>query len=194
MNEVSDLYRTRKRLKKFSIIEHAAGLWFSRKFTRHGIIVVSGGWPLPSVLNHGGTLNAENCQFYSGVRIEIGKGALLSIGNGTYINRNTTLVAEERLHIGKDCMISWNVSILDTDMHKIDSSKNISAPVMIGDKVWIGCGATILKGVDIGEKAVIAAGSVVTKDVPPYTIVGGNPAKVIGVIKKPDPLPNSVGI
>ncbi len=193
MNELTNIKRIQKRLKKFSLHEHAAGLWFSRKFTRHGIIVVSGGRPWPSVLNRGGTLTAENCQFYSGVCMEVGKGGHLHIGNGTFINRNTTLVAEERLEIGRNCMISWNVSILDSDMHKIGSRK-MTAPVVLGDRVWVGCGSIILKGVHIGEKSIIAAGSVVTKDIPSCSIAAGNPARVIGEVNPSEPLPNMVSI
>lgn len=60
------------------------------------------------------------------------------------------------------------------------------APVYIGDKVWIGFNVIILKGVDIGEGAVVAAGSVVTKNVPEWTLVGGNPAKVIRQLEHPE--------
>ena len=61
------------------------------------------------------------------------------------------------------------------------------APVRIGDKAWIGFNAIILKGVTVGEGAIVAAGAVVTKDVPPYTIVAGNPARVIRTLSEPEP-------
>lgn len=179
MDELTVFQRTKLRLKKHSILDHLAGLWISRKFTKHGILLASDGFPLPKVINKGGKLIAENCQFYSGVRFEIGPNAVIRIGNGTYINRNTLLISEERIEIGNDCKLSWDVVIMDTDQHSFTSAKNIHRPVLIEDNVWIGCRAIILKGIHIGEGAVIAAGAVVTKDVPPYTVVGGNPAKRI---------------
>lgn len=176
--------RVRKRLSKHSIREHLAGLWLSRKFTEHGILVVSDGRPFPTVINRGGMLRAENCQFYSGVRIEVGEDGRLFIGNGTYINRNTLIVAEEDIHIGSDCKIAWDVVIMDSDLHPLNSDRVLHDPVRIGDNVWIGCRCIILKGVTIGEGAVVAAGSVVTKDVPPHTVYGGSPARHIADVKE----------
>lgn len=172
-------WRVRKRLSKHSIREHLAGLWFSRKFTEHGILVVSDGRPFPRVINNGGIIKAENCQFYSGVRMEIGNNGKLFIGNGTYINRNTLIVVEDNISIGRDCKIAWDVIIMDSDLHPLNSDHVIHDPVTIEDKAWIGCRSIILKGVTIGEGAIIAAGSVVTKDIPPYTIYGGSPARYL---------------
>lgn len=157
-----------------------AGLWFSRKFTKNGILVVSGGRPFPKVINRGGKLIAENCQFYSGVRLEIGEKGSIFIGNGTYINRNTLIIAEKEVSIGRDCMISWDVVIMDSDLHDQSISGSVNnKPVQIGNKVWIGCRSIILKGVTIGDDAMVAAGSIVTKAVPEKTIVGGNPARIL---------------
>jgi acetyltransferase-like isoleucine patch superfamily enzyme len=175
--------RTTARLHKYSIWEHLAGWWFARHFDKHGILVVSEG-PFPKVINQGGSLIAENCQFYGGVRIEVGPLALVRIGNGTFINRNTLIVAEQEVIIGKKCRISWDVVIMDTDQHPLNTPETIRKPVVIKDKAWIGCRSIILKGVTIGEGAVIAAGSVVTKDVPAFTIYGGAPAKFIGERKR----------
>jgi len=171
--------KVRKRLRKYSIWEHLLGLWMSMKFSSHGILVVTGGRPLPKIVNRGGRIEAENCQFYSGVRFEVGANAVVKIGNGSYLNRNTVLVAEELIEIGRDCRISWDVVIMDSDLHALPGEKFITAPVIIEDDVWIGCRAIILKGVRVGKGSVIAAGAVVTKDVPPHTIVGGVPARII---------------
>lgn len=104
--------------------------------------------------------------------------AHISIGDRTYINRRSELKCQESIDIGSDCAISWDVSIMDTDYHSIDGNSS-SAPIKIGNHVWIGCKCAILKGVSIGNGAVIAAGSVVNKDVAPNTLVGGVPAKVL---------------
>jgi acetyltransferase-like isoleucine patch superfamily enzyme len=104
--------------------------------------------------------------------------ASISIGDQTYINRRTEIKCQNKVTIGRACAISWDVVIMDTDYHSING-KSTTSPVHIGDNVWIGCKSIILKGVCIGDGAIIAAGSVVTKDVPPNTLVGGNPAKLL---------------
>ncbi len=180
MNFSEIVFRARKRLSEHSILEHLRGLWFARRMTRHGIILVTGNRPAPRIINEGGSIISENCQFYEGVRLEVGKGAVLKIGNGTYLNRNTLIVAQERVEIGRDCKIAWDVVIMDSDLHPIQGTVMENKPVVIEDNVWIGCRCIILKGVRIGAGAVIAAGSVVTKSVPPNTIVGGVPARVLG--------------
>ena len=175
------LGRIRERLKKFSLLEHLAGLLHSGRFTRHGIIVCTGGRPYVKVINRGGRVEVDNCQFYSGVRLEIGPGALLRIGNGTYLNRNTLVVAQKEVRIGIGCKIAWDVVIMDSDLHPVDDLPMVDKPVAIGDFVWIGCRCIILKGVTIGDGAVIAAGSVVTKDIPAGAIAGGVPAKILSM-------------
>ena len=187
MNYQESLNKIILRFRKYSVREHVAGLWFSRKFDRSGFIVVSGGKPMPKVIHKGGKLLAENCQFYAGVRIEIGSKGTLMIGNGTYLNRNTLVVCEDRVEIGKNCKIAWDVIIMDSDLHPINESTPIvNKPVHIEDDVWIGCRSIILKGVTIGHGAVIAAGSVVTKSIPPRTIYGGSPAKLIAGLDVPE--------
>ena len=179
ISSLSKVERVQMRLAKYSLLEHLAGLLFGMKLTSHGITVVSGGLPLPKVINRGGTITTENCQFYSGVRLEIGNNAEIRIGNGTYLNRNTVIVANRKVEIGNDCRISWDVIIMDSDQHEIPGKETGDKPVFIESNVWIGCRSIILKGVRIGTGAIVAAGSVVTKDVQPYTVVGGVPAKVI---------------
>lgn len=185
---MSYLSRINVRLRKYSIREHLSGLWFSQKFDSNGYIVVSGGSPKPKVIKKaGGKLRAENCQFYSGVRLEIGSKGTLWIGNGTYLNRNTLIVCEDSVEIGEDCKIAWDVIIMDSDLHPInESSPIVNKPVRIENGVWIGCRSIVLKGVTIGSGAVIAAGSVVTKNIPPGTVYGGSPAKLIAQLDEPE--------
>jgi acetyltransferase-like isoleucine patch superfamily enzyme len=101
------------------------------------------------------------------------------IGNGTYLNRNTEIVAARSVTIGRDCKIARDVIIMDTDQHELPDSGMIAKPVRIGDQVWIGSRAIVLKGVTIGPGAVVAAGSVVTKDVPARAVVAGVPARIV---------------
>lgn len=130
-------------------------------------------------------------------------GAEISIGSNTFIGKST-LVCADRLLIGDDVLISWNVTIVDHDSHSIDFERRSGdvanwiagrkdwthvqhAPVTIGNKAWIGFGAIILKGVTIGTGAVVAAGSVVTKDVEPWTLAAGNPARFVKQLEKGAP-------
>lgn len=112
-------------------------------------------------------------------------GAIIRIGDNTGMS-GVTLYAKEKIEIGKDCLIGANVKIFDSDFHPADPVIRLrdsldcrTAPVRIGNNVFIGANSIILKGVTIGSNSVIAAGSVVTKDVDPGVCVGGNPAKVL---------------
>jgi acetyltransferase-like isoleucine patch superfamily enzyme len=171
--------RTVRRLRSAGLISHILGFWLRRHFQSAGILTVAGGWPLPEVVNRGGRIEAENCTFFSGVRLECWRSAVIRIGNGTYLNRNTEIVAAQAVTIGRDCKIARDVIIMDTDQHEVPEAGLLIRPVQIGDRVWVGSRAIILKGVTVGDDAVIAAGSVVTRDVPPRTIVAGVPARVV---------------
>lgn len=115
--------------------------------------------------------------------IEIGtaRRGHLTIGDNTYINYGTSIAAAERVSVGKDCLIGTHVMIVDNDFHRLEPDRRLehpdSAPTILEDNVWVGGHSLVLKGVTIGENSVIAAGSVVTRDVPPNVVYGGNPAK-----------------
>lgn len=121
--------------------------------------------------------------FAHGCRVSVGPDARLTIGRGTHVGNQSRIIVRDRISIGSDCAISWNVLVMDTDQHSIvvpgDAPSATVQPVTIGDRVWIGANVIVLKGVEIGDGAVIAAGSVVTRDVPAQALVGGNPARVL---------------
>lgn len=173
--------RIRAYLRRVPISGLIWGLLLRRKFTSGGIIVALPGWPQPRVINRGGEIHVENCSFFPGVRLEVLKGGRIFIGKGTYLNRNTEVIAQQEVRIGRNCMIAWDVVIMDTDQHSLDGSPPAGKPVVIGDHVWIGCRALILKGVHIGDHAVIGAGAIVTHDVPPGGIVTGPAATLHGL-------------
>jgi acetyltransferase-like isoleucine patch superfamily enzyme len=135
---------------------------------------------------------------YAGVSFALGENGTCSIGDFTLLN-GALLMADERIQIGSYCLVSWNVGIADSDFHPIDAAQRRidamalapfyegrpprpplkTAPVIIGDGVWIGMNAVILKGVTIGDNSVVAAGSIVSKSVPANVVVAGNPAVVV---------------
>jgi len=116
-------------------------------------------------------------------RTEVRGPHRLKIGDGTIVGDNALLAAQRGLTIGKNVNLSSNVSIYSgahdhRDPH-FRSTAATTRPITIGDRVWIGSNAIILTGVNIGEGAVICAGAVVTKDVEPYTVVAGIPARKV---------------
>lgn len=141
---------------------------------------------------------------YAGCSFALGVKGTCSIGDYSLVN-GALIMAEERIEIGAYCLISWNVGIADSDFHPIEPAQRRqdalalapylkdrparpairTAPVIIQDNVWIGMNAVILKGVTIGENSVVAAGSVVTKSVPPNVVVAGNPAVVVKELSTP---------
>lgn len=117
------------------------------------------------------------------VRISMGDNARIYIGDNTYIADFSNLLAVKEINIGQNCAISWHVLFMDTSSHPFgyrdEAPTTKIAPIVVKDHVWIGCRAVVLKGVTIGEGAIVANNAVVTKDVPPHTMVGGNPARII---------------
>jgi acetyltransferase-like isoleucine patch superfamily enzyme len=109
-------------------------------------------------------------------------GDQIRIGRNVFINQNCTFYDLGGLDIADDVLIGPNVSII-TAGHPLEPSQRrsvtIGKPIAIERNVWIAAGATIIGGVTVGENSVVAAGSVVTRDVPPNTLVGGNPARLI---------------
>ena len=144
----------------------------------------------------------KHVSLYAGVSFALGANGTCKIGDFTLLN-GALIMADERIEIGQHVLVSWNVGIADSDFHPIDAAQRRidtlalapfykdrpprpvlkTAPVIIEDNVWIGMNAVILKGVTIGENSIVAAGSVVSKSVPPNVVVAGNPAVIVKHLK-----------
>ena len=125
--------------------------------------------------------NNGQIQVGYGSYIQVGENAELSVGD-SLINREVKIICNKKMTIGDGCIMAMGTVIRDNDggRHRILSPDYTNAkPVRIGNHVWLGENSMVLKGVTIGDGAVIAASSVVTKDVPPHCLVAGSPAKVI---------------
>jgi acetyltransferase-like isoleucine patch superfamily enzyme len=114
------------------------------------------------------------------------KGAVIKIGNNTRIH-GSCLHAYEQVRIGQNCLVAANCNIIDGNAHDLSfphvemrhKTKGGASPVIIEDNVWIGTNAIVLPGTHIGYGSVVSAASVVRGQIPPYCLVGGNPAKII---------------
>jgi acetyltransferase-like isoleucine patch superfamily enzyme len=141
----------------------------------------AGGAPLYRghfVVRDGARLEIGKVGLMTGLRVGVAEGAEL-IWRGGGSNSDLRLSCYESIRIGENVGFGDRVTLRDSDNHDIGSGKPMGAPIVIEDNVWVGLESTILKGVTIGTGAMVAAGSLVTKDVPPGTLVAGRPAKVI---------------
>jgi len=128
-----------------------------------------------------------------GVQIYEKQGGRIKIGDRVNLGHQCMLDSTVSITIGDDTMIGHRTIIIDSD-HKYDDPDTpivrqgyVAAPIVIGRDVWTGAHVVIVKGITVGDGAIIGANSVVTKDVPPYAIVAGNPARQIGTRKPQNP-------
>jgi len=169
-------------IKNFPFIGKGGKLTIGKNFTAHNSIESNPvGLFLPCIFN----INTPDC------RIVIGDNVGMS---------GSTIYAVKSVTIGNNVLIGPGCIISDTDGHPIDAIERrnnipeaiVSTPIVICDNVFIGARCLILKGVTIGEGAVVSAGSVVIKDIPPYTIYGGNPARFYSKIELKESAPDQL--
>jgi len=132
-----------------------------------GLVVFRG----RAILNHGS-------------RISVEANGVLTLGDGFHINAETTLICRKEITFGRDCLLSWHVLVMDSDLHRIvdpqGATINPDAAITVGDHVWIGCRALIVKGSRIGSHCVVAAQSVVSGTFDAgHCLLAGAPARVV---------------
>jgi acetyltransferase-like isoleucine patch superfamily enzyme len=146
-------------------------------------------------LRGGSTVEIGEGSIVDGTLIAEREGAHISIGRNTFIGASI-IASAQSIEIGSDVLISWGCTVVDHNSHAVawsqrkedvkewyhnrkDWTSVAVKPVKIGNKVWLGLNVIVLKGVEIGEGSIVAAGSIVTKSIPSWTMVAGNPARVI---------------
>lgn len=183
-----------RKILKFPIeYRHKRKLFASGNFSIHSTARVASWRNIQ--LDRGGEISIGEGSIVDGVLVNEQRDGNIKIGRNCYVG-SSTLISAIGIEIGDDVLISWGCYIYDHNSHStiwkerkndvIDWGggkkdwKNVkSKKIIIYDKAWIGFNSLILKGVCIGEGAIVAAGSVVVKDVPAWVIVGGNPAKIL---------------
>jgi acetyltransferase-like isoleucine patch superfamily enzyme len=160
---------------------------FRRSGVRGGLVTCEGRLP---VVHAGGRVRVGRVALRGATApVEIGaeSGGELTVGERVFINQGATVVASLSISIGDDARIGDHVAIYDTDHHPVEQDAPVRrAPVRIGRNVWLARGAIVLPGVTIGDHSVVAAGAVVTDDVPDRALVAGNPARVIRTLAAAD--------
>ncbi len=208
MSKNSRIYTLLARLIGFVSIIHINTIWYkirygslvdlkvfknvsinikkSANLSGGGALLVGHKWPaycfyrtLLAVWDNGSLIVTGKFTIGTGCRVVVDKGARLELSSG-YMNFNSSIACFKSIKIGKGVAIAENVIIRDSDNHDILDGKHVQCkPIVIGDHVWIGINSVILKGVNIGDGAIIAAGSVVNRNIPPNAVAGGVPARVI---------------
>ena len=180
-----DWYRRRVELQWHAAVLHheVKAKWFLRKANRVGRRPVVLGRPTVD----GTDLEiGDDFKVWSGHRKTLISGwGRIRIGDRAFINCGTVLLSVLEVTIGDDVALANEVYVMDSNSHGVEGRPHVEAPVRIGDGTWVGARAMILPGVTIGKRVVVAAGAVVTRDVPDDVLVAGNPARVVRPLEYP---------
>ena len=128
----------------------------------------------------------DHFRIWSGHRQTLISGwGRLRIGDRCFVNVGTVLLCVREIVIGDDVAFATEVHVMDSNSHGVEGRPHVEAPVRIGDGTWLGARAMVLPGVTIGKRVLVAAGAVVTRDVPDDVLVAGNPARVVRPLTYP---------
>jgi maltose O-acetyltransferase len=189
----------RRRLQDFAVrvisaywrliirLRHGRRVRIGRNFRTNGRLVIIG----PGRVEIGDDVNAW-AHAEKNVLITFARDSRIRIGSGTRLN-GAGIQARTRITVGRRCILGSTL-LLDTDHHPLDPDRRhdptapvASAPIAIGDNVWLGGQSAVLKGVTIGDNSVVAFRAVVASDVPANVVVAGNPARIVRRLDSPDP-------
>ena len=162
----------------YSHVSYALGGTLAALHAGAGPVAWVRGFPRPILRTApGGRIELGHVGLHPGVDLHCGAGAVLTVGNDTFINRNSRVSAAREVRIGSGCMISWDVIVTDGNGFA-GAPPQEAAPVLIGDRVWIGARCVILGGTRLGAGCMVAAGCVVQGVFPPGAVVAGEAAQV----------------
>jgi acetyltransferase-like isoleucine patch superfamily enzyme len=157
--------------------------WYLRRAKKVGVWPAVGGRPLVEATD---LEIGDRVKIWSTIRLTLISGwGRMRIGDRVFINSGTILFSVKELTVGDDVAFASEVYVTDTNSHGLEGGEVVEAPVHIGSGSWIGTRAIILPGVTIGRRCVVAAGAVVTRDVPDDALVAGNPARVVRTLHYP---------
>ena len=180
-----DLERRRVELQWYAAEyrQRAKARWALRRASRVGRRPVVLGWPTVDATD---LEIGDDFKVWQGHRTTLISGwGRLRIGDRVFVNSGTVLISVLEITIGDDVALANEVYVMDSNSHGLEGRPHVEAPVTIGDGTWVGARAMILPGVTIGKRVVVAAGAVVTRDVPDDVLVAGNPARVVRPLEYP---------
>jgi maltose O-acetyltransferase len=162
--------------------------WRLRRCTRIGRLARVYG--RPRIVNLGEIIIGDKFRFFSTTvtsEMATHPGGRIEIGDRVFLNYGASISAHHLVKIGDDCQLGSYACLMDNDYHRVEdrNQPGESKPITLGRNVWLGVRVVVLKGVTIGDHAVIGAGSVVTRDIPANSMAAGVPARVIRTFKVP---------
>ena len=161
--------------RRYSAVAYLFGAWLPGRRRGGGPVAWLRGWPMPDVRAGGGRIELGHVALYPDVRLHCSDAGSITVGDGTFLNRQARIFAGREVRLGCHCMVSWQTVITDHAGFDADSP---FAPVILEDDVWIGSRAIILGGTRLGRGCVVAAGSVIKGVFPAGSILAGQPAGV----------------
>lgn len=166
-----------------AVRQGAKAKWVLRGARRVGRSAHVLGWPR---VNATDLEIGEQFKIWSGHRQTLISGwGRIRFGDRCFVNCGAVVIATREVDVGDDVAMGNEVYVMDSNSHGVEGQPHVEAPVRIGDGTWLGARAMVLPGVTIGKRVLVAAGSVVTRDVPDDVLVAGNPAKVVRSLSYP---------
>ena len=181
-------YRTKLFILKGNIIIDSPISTGMIKIGSHGLGTQDGRYSRTIWQVEGTLLVSGKTNIGRGSKISIGKNGVLKIGRNFTISGDTTIICQKDIKFGNDCLLSWEILMMDTDFHAIKNecgnTQNSNKPIIIGDHVWIGCRNTILKGATIPRNCIVSANSLITTKFQEENCIIGGQGKNAGILKR----------